>query len=361
MPAASAYGRRAEAASLSVMLVDDSIVARSILQGIIGGVPGLAVVATASSAEQAFAILDASPIDIVLLDLALPGIDGLTALPEIVRRGGGARVLVVSGAASAGAEACVRALTLGASDTIEKPRAGFTDDFRAAIVAKIMRISGDRSPRILPPLSVVEPGPLQPMRLRTAGPVACIAIGASTGGLHALSAFFRALPPSCRAPILVTQHLPADFMPFFASQLATIAARPTRVARDRDRLRAGEILVAPGDAHLGLRGEGGSVRVALDRAPAASGCLPSVDPMFAGVAECFGPRGFAVVLSGMGRDGTIGARAIVAAGGEIAAQDRRSSTVWGMPGAVAAAGLAATIAEPSQIAARAAERTGIRQ
>jgi two-component system chemotaxis response regulator CheB len=198
--------------------------------------------------------------------------------------------------------------------------------------------------------------PRRATRALVSGRIDCLAIGASTGGLHALSALFAALPVSCDMPILITQHLPASFMPYFAAQMTEITGRPAAVARNGAQLQRGHLLIAPGDSHVRLRSIGGSPRIWLNRDPAPSGCLPSVDPMLESVAELYGERAFAVILSGMGRDGTIGARAITQAGGEIAAQDRTSSVVWGMPGSVAQAGLAATIATPAAIAARIAER-----
>jgi two-component system, chemotaxis family, protein-glutamate methylesterase/glutaminase len=348
---------------IRLMLVDDSIVARSVFQTMLAQYPEFTVVATAGNAEQALARLGEFAVDIVLLDLAMPGMDGLTALPEIIRQGNGAKVLVVSASAGVGADACVRALTLGAADTLEKPSAGsFGEAFRAGLVDKLRRIGAEgrvADREVRPALTrPVEPMPALQLQPRVAGRIGCLAIGASTGGLHALSALFAALPAEIDAPILITQHLPASFMPYFAAQMADIAKRKARVARDGERLVAGEILVAPGDAHIGLRSIGSQIRIQYSRNPAPSGCLPSVDPMFSAVAEHFGEHAFAVVLSGMGRDGAIGARDVIATGGEIAAQDRDSSVVWGMPGSVAKAGFAATVAHPAAIAARIAERIG---
>jgi two-component system chemotaxis response regulator CheB len=366
MGAPITYGRGAEAKPVRLMVVDDSIVARSVFQTMLAPHADLRIVATASTADQALARLAGNPVDIVLLDLAMPGMDGLTALPEIIRRGAGARVLVVSASAGQGAENCVQALTLGAADTLEKPRAGgFNSGFADDLVEKIRRIAAE--PRHVPreddreaphDQPVVDPHAGVTLQPVVQGPVECIAIGASTGGLHSLSAFFRALPPQCSAPILITQHLPASFMRFFAAQMAGIAGRPAEVARDGVTLRPGRILVAPGDAHLGLARMGRNVMVRLDREPAPSGCLPSVDPMFAAVTAQFGPAAFAVVLSGMGRDGLIGARTLVDAGGEVVVQDRPTSVVWGMPGSVARAGLASTVAPPEALAGRLAERVG---
>lgn len=359
MAAAHLYGRTPDRRPIRLMIVDDSIVARSIFSTILADHPEFEIVATASTADQALARLAACPVDIVLLDLAMPGMDGFAALPEIIARGQGARVLIVSSLAADGADACVRALTLGAADTLEKPHAGtYRDRFAAALVEKLHRIGESRPAGPATPREVAQRAPLPELTLRrpVAGPVECLAIGSSTGGLHALSGFFDALPSACDMPILVTQHLPASFMPYFAAQMTEIAGRPATVARGGMALERGRILVAPGDAHLTLHAIGGAPRVLLSRDPAPSACLPSVDPMFQAVAAHYGAQAFAVVLTGMGRDGSIGARDVVAAGGEVVAQDQASSVVWGMPGSVATAGLASAVAPPAGLAARLAER-----
>jgi two-component system chemotaxis response regulator CheB len=184
----------------------------------------------------------------------------------------------------------------------------------------------------------------------------CLALGASTGGLPALIDFLRALPARIGTPILVTQHLPEIFMPHFARQLEAACGRPALVAADGNGLVADAIHVAPGDAHLVLVRNGVEVSVKLDRRRAPSGCRPSVDPMLTSVAAVYGEGGLGVILSGMGRDGALGARRLVEAGGAVLAQDRASCSVWGMPRIVAEAGLAASIAPPADLARRVAAR-----
>ena len=184
-----------------------------------------------------------------------------------------------------------------------------------------------------------------------------VAIGASTGGIHALSGLLRALPPTFTLPMLITQHLPVSFMPYFAAQLSVMARRPCDVATERMRLRPGRLVVAPGDAHIRvvrLSDGGGAIRLSTE--PAASGCLPSVDPMFASIAAAYGDRALAVVLSGMGRDGSEGARLMHEAGACVIAQDQGSSVVWGMPGAVVARGIADAVLDPEAIGRLMADR-----
>ncbi|MDB5693304.1 MAG: cheB, partial [Alphaproteobacteria bacterium] len=177
----------------------------------------------------------------------------------------------------------------------------------------------------------------------------CLAIGASTGGLHAIGQFLQALPRRLGAPILVTQHLPTTFLPLFARQMENSCGRRVRVAQDGLLLRPEEILLAPGDFHLDLEQHGSRVKAKLSQVPAESGCTPSVDAMLAAVARVYGKSGVGVVLSGMGRDGLAGGRRLAAAGGRILVQDRGSSAVWGMPGALATAGLACCIQPPAAL------------
>jgi two-component system chemotaxis response regulator CheB len=236
-----------------------------------------------------------------------------------------------------------------------KPSAGaFAGRFAEVLTDRLLRIGHAR--HVAPPAHPLPPAtPSEQIVGRE--PIACLAIGASTGGIHALSAFFKALPAAFKAPILVTQHLPAEFMPYFAAQLQEMAGRKATIATDGARLNPGELLIAPGDAHLRLIRFRDGVRARLNRDPSVSGCLPSVDPMFASVAEMFGASAVGVVLSGMGRDGVIGAADIVAAGGEVLAQDSATSVVWGMPGAISAAGLSSATLPPARIAQRIGRRS----
>jgi two-component system chemotaxis response regulator CheB len=351
---AAAAARASEAPPpIRLLIVDDSAVARAVLSRMVTTQPGFEIAATAANADEAIAALRRVTVDIVLLDVEMPGTSGLEALPEILRLGRGARVLVVSSQCEAGAAAVVKALAMGAADTLPKPGAGnFGGRFASVLAERLRRIGRGDSPDT--PASVRE----LPSPIRAVGPyrLGCLAVGASTGGLHAIAAFLQALPPRIGAPILVTQHLPALFMPFFACQVAAASGRPARVAEEGEELRSDHILIAPGDAHLSLEQRGSRVRIRLDRAPAASGCLPSLDVMLGAAAEVYSKSALGVVLTGMGRDGLAGARSLAARGGVLLAQDKGSSAVWGMPGAVATAGLASRIAAPADLAAFVADR-----
>lgn len=330
-----------------VLLIDNSVVARAAICRMVDATDHFVVVGSVSSAKAALEFLHSNRVELMLLDIAMPGIDGLTALPDLIVAGRGARVLVVSSAASAGASATVQALALGAADTLVKPEAGgLAGQFADMLVDRMMRLmcdAGTSHPAALPPMQSASP------LLPAIPDFDIVAIGASTGGIHALSTLLRAIPASVDVPILITQHLPASFMPYFAAQLAVLAGRPCEVAVDLTRLRTGRIVIAPGDAHLCCSRLGDTVALRLSPAPAPSGCMPSVDPMFSSIAAAFGPRTLCVVLSGMGRDGTSGAAAVRAAGGTVVVQDRASSVVWGMPGAVAGAGHATAVLAPEAI------------
>jgi two-component system, chemotaxis family, protein-glutamate methylesterase/glutaminase len=334
---------RGPAAPAQVLIVDDSVVARSVLGRMVDGTRRFRVAAALSDVRAALEYLERHRVDIILLDIDMPGIDGLTALPDVIAAGKGARVLIVSSSADEGAAVTVQALALGAADTLVKPGIG-------TFGGRFAEVLEDRLSRLLDPHG--EPIPHGPASFgQDSAPhdFDIVAIGASTGGIHALSQLLRAIPASFQIPILVTQHLPISFMSYFAAQLAVLGGRPCEVATDRMRIRPGRIIVAPGDAHMRVvrMSEGWAIR--LNEEKSLSGCMPSVDPMFESIAEVFGKRALAVVLSGMGRDGAEGAKHLVEAGGRILVQDRASSVIWGMPGAVANAGHASAVLPPDEI------------
>lgn len=338
-------------APVRVMVVDDSAIARAVFARIIRAEADLELAAMASTAEEALDQLATLRIDVILLDLEMPGMGGLDALPRLIAAAPGVRVMVVSSLTVAGAEHTLAALSLGAADTLAKPLAGgFDADYRERLLLKVRALGRTalRSTRLF--AGTAEPRPA----VRPAAVLAArvLAIGASTGGIHALTQLLGALPPKIGIPILVTQHLPDSFMEALARQLHVASGRDAVLAKDAMPLVPDRILIAPGDAHLTVLRHGSDLVVKLDRKPAASGCMPSVDPMFASLAGACEGRALGIVLSGMGKDGTEGARALVGAGGTILAQDEATCAVWGMPGSVARAGLASSILPPDQLAAR---------
>lgn len=334
--------------AIRVLIVDDSVVARAVLARMVGERPGFEVVGQADGAAAALRIVDTTAVDIILLDLEMPGVDGLAALPELIARSRGARVMIVSSACADGGATTIAALADGAADTMLKPGvAALSGRFGDDLIERMRRIG--QAPRV-----TAMPSPPQGRQETPAGAASraleCVGIGASTGGVHALTTFFAHLPASFAVPILITQHLPVPFMPYFADQLVEITGRPTRLAAAGMRPAAGEILLAPGDAHLTVARMAGIAHVRLERRRAPSGCLPSIDPMFASIGRTYGSAAIGIMLSGMGRDGAAGAETLVQEGGAVLAQDAATSVVWGMPGAVANAGLAHAVLPPDAIA-----------
>jgi two-component system, chemotaxis family, protein-glutamate methylesterase/glutaminase len=339
------------------MIVDDSMVARAVLSRMVESDDAFEIAAVAGTAEDAIDALHEVRVDIVLLDLEMPGAGGLKSIPRIIRAAAGAKVMIVSSLAEEGAEETVAALALGAADTLPKPGTGrFNGRFSEVLVGKLKALGFADTPDD-GAVRAAQHGLKLPLRAMPSDPIGALAIGASTGGIHALGVLFQALPKRIGVPILVTQHLPVPFMPVFARQLRAAAQREALVAEDGMPLLPDRILLAPGDAHLTVDTSENVPLVRLSRSVVTSGCLPSVDPMFASVGAAYGSAALGVILTGMGRDGVEGAARLVACGGSIVAQDQASCAVWGMPRAVLEAGLACAVLPPDKIARRIASRT----
>ena len=351
LPADPVAAEQPAGRDVRVMLVDDSLVVRSILERIVDQTPGLMVCAPVASAHDALAFLAREPVDVIALDIEMPGMNGIDALPHILERAANARVLILSSNCVEGGPAAIEALALGASDTLAKPgRGSFSGRFAEILTDRIWSL-GQRE--AVPPTTRIAfrpPVPSAPVAVDTDQRLECIAVAASTGGIPAFANFLSHLNPRISAPILLTQHLPDAFMEFYARQIATMTKRKVCVAAAGMAVERDHIYLAPGDAHLMVVANGLRREIALDRRPVENGCCPSADPMLASVAEAYGAGGVAVVLSGMGRDGASGAARLKAAGGKIFAQAPESCVIWGMPGAVAKAGLATATLNPDAIA-----------
>lgn len=335
---------------IRVMVVDDSLIVRTVLSRVIDPEPDMEIVAKVSSAELALTELARNQADIILLDLEMPGMGGLVALPKILATHGKVPVLVVSSLTEDGAEHTLAALAMGAADTMLKPRSGqFDRAYRFALLDRIRALAAPRreaSDEARPATGM----PVPRARNAPAARPDLMAIGASTGGIHAMSLLLRSLSREVAMPILVVQHLPAAFSTVFARQLELASGRTALVAADGMEIKPGHIYVAGGEAHLVVRRQDRALVLASQTGPAPSGCLPSVDPLFESLAIHHGPRTLAVVLSGMGKDGLLGARALAGTGARIVVQDQASSAVWGMPRAIAEAGLAEAVLAPGEIA-----------
>ena len=337
---------------IRVLIIDDSLTVRTVFSRMVEADRDMTVAGTASNAERAIVMLRRMEVDVILLDLEMPGMGGLEALPKLQETAQGAEILVVSSLTEDGAEHTLAAMSMGAAETMAKPRpGGFDEKYRASLLDKI-RALGGRDPearkaaRSAPAGSATATSRMAERRKRPE----VVAIGASTGGIHALGIVLRNLPPDFDLPIFVTQHLPANFMPVLARQVELASARRTVVADEGTPVLPGEILIASGNGHLVVKRRGSSVVTGLSHEIARSGCMPSVDPMLDSLSRCYDGHVLGVILSGMGRDGVEGAATLVEHGGSIIAQDQESSAVWGMPGAVTKAGLASAVLPPEELA-----------
>jgi two-component system, chemotaxis family, protein-glutamate methylesterase/glutaminase len=331
---------------IKVMLVDDSAVARSIFERILTQTGQIEITCTAQDTEEALRHLREYAVDIILLDIEMPRRTGLEALPELLANSGRARVIVVSSFAEENGPDAIQALSLGACDTLAKPgRSGFAGTFSQILVDKVVRLGrsvrrkNDDVAQMETTVATIDVGMPE-----------CIAIGASTGGIHTIFEIIRSLDPAIDCPIFITQHLPEAFMAFFARQLSAHTDRIVSVAVKGAQVRKSEIYIAPGNAHLVLKRTRNRIYIDHLEHYADSRYCPSVDAMFSSVAEVYGAGALAIILSGMGNDGTHGARLLAANKANIIVQDEGSSVVWGMPGAIAREGLAAAILSPQSIA-----------
>ncbi len=337
------------------MLVDDSLVARSILEKILGEAPAIDIVASVAGAGNALAFLDHSEVDVIVLDIEMPGMNGIAALPELIRKSSGARVLILSSICVEGGPAALEALSLGAADTLAKPsRGSFAGRFGEVLIERIVGLARDPQAAIAADVAAPQPPKITAPTIthRPSCAPRCVLIGSSTGGITALTTFLKNLDEGVSAPILLTQHLPEAFIRFFAQQLRGVTSRTVAIAENGMRLREFHLYIAPGDAHLTVaQSTGCEGRIILTSVPARSGCLPSADPMFASASEVFGDAALGIVLSGMGNDGTEGARLIRLNGGAVVAQSQDSCVVWGMPGSIVGAGLASAVLDPAEASA----------
>jgi two-component system, chemotaxis family, protein-glutamate methylesterase/glutaminase len=347
---------------IGVLICDDSQTIRSVLSTTLGADPDLRVAGAAVNGQACLDALAAAVPDIVLLDVEMPVMDGITALREIRRRHPRLPVIMFSSLTERGAKATVEALLAGANDYVAKPAGTSPDDVAARIRGELIT----RIKALVPRANAVPRAAAAPAapRLVPSGrrePVRGVVIGVSTGGPSALA---EALPPfvaNAPVPVFIVQHMPAFFTGQLAERLAKICGVPVREATDGEAVARGDVVIARGGRHLELVEQGGTVRVRLTEGPPENSCRPAADVLFRSAARIWGGGTLGVVLTGMGRDGLAGARAIVAAGGSIIAQDEFSSVVWGMPGEVVRAGLADAVLPPAQIGVEVALRLNKRR
>lgn len=346
---------------IKVLLVDDSAVIRKVLGDLISSDPELEVVGTAANGKLALQQLALLNPDIVTLDIEMPEMDGLQTVQEIRKSGSTVPIIMCSSLTAAGATHTLDALAFGASDYVTKPSshgANTREVIGEELIRKIKGLAGP-SARITRPAT--PPGSNAPQQAAkpskattiielTSPPSttppshpAVVAIGVSTGGPNALQEVLPLLPPNLSVPVLIVQHMPPLFTKLLAERLAATSKLPVIEATDREEVKPGHVYLAPGGLHMEVKRLLGRTLIQLHEGPLENSCRPAVDVLFRSVASVYGPAALAVMLTGMGQDGLIGCERIKASGGTILAQDRETSAVWGMPGAVVEAGLATSV------------------
>jgi two-component system chemotaxis response regulator CheB len=336
---------------IRVLIVDDSAVMRSLLRSVILSDPGLEVAGTAADGASALESLRLERPDLILLDVEMPVMDGLVTLREVRARGHTMPVIMCSSLTQRGARVTIEALASGASDYVAKPtgQAGRESAMRALaqeLVPKIRALTGHPQARpatAAAPRTVLAMPPAPPPPPRAPVKPLVLAIGVSTGGPAALDVLLPELPAGFPLPVLIVQHMPEVFTRLLAERLSRRCALPVSEAAEGMPASAGCMYIARGNWHmeaLPAARPGAPATVHLTQGPPENHCRPSVDTLFRSAARVYGSGVLAVVLTGMGYDGLAGSRVICEQGGSVLAQDQATSTVWGMPGAVAQAGLA---------------------
>ncbi|GLR96593.1 MULTISPECIES: protein-glutamate methylesterase/protein-glutamine glutaminase [Bradyrhizobium] len=373
-----------EAGPLRVMIVDDSVVIRGLISRWIGAEHDMEVAASLRTGLEAVNQIERINPDVAVLDIEMPELDGLSALPQLLAKKRDLVIIMASTLTRRNAEISFKALSLGAADYIPKPEstreASAADIFHHDLIQKIRHL-GARLRRkaavASPPLAPASPAPaargpvarpavpapapavhapssgsLSTRPFSTQAPKVLL-IGSSTGGPQALMSLVTELGPVIdRFPVLITQHMPPTFTTILAEHLARSSRRPASEAVDGEPVKAGRIYLAPGGKHMRVVRSGADAAISLDDGPAVNFCKPAVDPLFTSAIDVWHGNILSVILTGMGSDGMRGGKDIVAAGGSVIAQDEASSVVWGMPGAAANAGICAAILPLNQIGAK---------
>jgi two-component system chemotaxis response regulator CheB len=353
------------------MVVDDSVVIRGMISRWIGAEPDMEVTASLRTGLDAVNQLERINPDVAVLDIEMPDLDGISALPQLLAKKRDLVVIMASTLTRRNAEISLKALSLGASDYIPKPEstreATAAETFRHDLIQKIRHLGakarrsaahvtaspslapGNDRPRVTTPAPAA-PTPITRRAFGLLSPKVLL-IGSSTGGPQALMTLVAEIGPLIdRFPVLITQHMPPTFTTILAEHLARTSKRPAHEAIDGEIVKPGQIYLAPGGRHMRVVRHGVDAAIALDDGPPINFCKPAVDPMFTSAIDVWQGSIMSLILTGMGSDGMRGGKDIVAAGGSMIAQDEASSVVWGMPGAAANAGICAAVLPLNQIA-----------
>jgi two-component system chemotaxis response regulator CheB len=374
--ASSSTSNSTQQETLRVMVVDDSVVIRGLISRWIAAEPDMVVAASLRTGLDAVNQIERVNPDVAVLDIEMPELDGISALPQLLAKKRNLIIIMASTLTRRNAEISFKALSLGASDYIPKPEstreAAAAEIFHHDLIQKI-RSLGAKVRRTAPATSVHSTAspPLAPMLDRAREPLPrpavaqpqlmrrafssqaprALLIGSSTGGPQALMTLIAEIGPVIdRFPVLITQHMPPTFTTILAEHLARSSHRPAHEGVDGEIVKAGQIYLAPGGRHMRVARRGADIVIALDDGPPVNFCKPAVDPLFTSAIDVWQGGVLAVVLTGMGSDGMRGGKEIVVAGGSVIAQDEATSVVWGMPGAAANAGICAAVLPLNQIA-----------
>jgi two-component system chemotaxis response regulator CheB len=335
---------------IRVMVCDDSAVIRGAIVRMLEADPAIRVVARPGNGRAAVDELARTPVDVLVLDIEMPVLDGITALPLLLKADPQLRIIMASTLTTRGADIALRALRLGAADYVPKPSAvGLNGDenFRRDLVEKVKGLA-----RLRRRMQTTTPTPPPTLRLKPAmaAQPRLLAIGSSTGGPNALFTLVQGLGPTLSVPVVLTQHMPKTFTPILAEHISKLGGLPCAEAQHGEALRPGHIYLAPGDRHLLVTRTTTGLQAQLSDDPPENFCRPSVDPMLRSAAVACDGRVLVTMLTGMGHDGLAGTRRVVEAGGAAIAQDENTSVVWGMPGAIAQAGLCQAVLPLPEIA-----------
>lgn len=372
---AGSSGQAAGGDDIKVMVVEDSAIIRGFIVRMLNEEDGIDACSSVANGKIALDAMKKEEFDVIILDIEMPVMDGLTALPEMMKIDKDVKVIMASTLTSRNAEISLKALQLGAADYVPKPTSareiGGQSDFRRELVDKVRQLGAARMRRRqlktgapVPPGRVNKvdrpaPAPKKALYnkeiiLRKApitGRPEIFAIGSSTGGPQALFTLLKGLPLNPRIPIVITQHMPATFTSILAEHISRMTGWPCKEGADGDVLKGGQIYLAPGDYHMLVENKGTAKVIKLDQGPQENFCRPAVDPMFRSLIKAYGANKiFAAILTGMGSDGLKGGTMLVEAGGTLVAQDEATSVVWGMPGAVATAGICSAVLPIEELA-----------
>lgn len=328
-----------------VMVIDDSSIVRGFLTRFLETDPDIKVTAAVPNGLAALQELAEAAPDVAILDLEMPVMDGITALPLLLAANPKLPIIVASTKTRENAALALKCLALGAIDCLGKPNVHDLAEgsaFRDDLVQRVKVIGRLRGKAAVPSLFFSEAVPPKVVTRITVQPdaSAALAVCASTGGPLALLQVLGGLKPLA-VPVFVTQHMPAGFTALLAENIAQTTGLDCREAVDGEAVVAGRVYIAPGNYHLTVEGAEGSHRISLNQNLPEHFCRPAADPMLRSLAKCYGAKLLVAVLTGMGTDSVAGCRAVVDAGGSVITQDEASSVVWGMPGAVVSAGLSA--------------------